>query len=66
MADPVADDASKPRKGMSLEEVAKMGPLPGVVADDEAEQRGENQSDAGGRPAKSVMLPGPSSDNSVH
>ena len=66
MADAVADDPSTHRTGMSLEELAKLGPLPGVVADDEAEQRGENQSDADGRPAKSVMLPGPSSDNSVH
>ncbi len=66
MADPVAEDPSTPRKGMSLEELAALGPLPGVVADDEAEQRGENQSDAGGRAAKRVMLPGPSSDDSVH
>ena len=65
MADQDVDDAGTARKGMSLEEVAELGPLPGVVADDEAEQRGEDPSGAGDRPAKSVMLPGPPSDDPV-
>ena len=65
MADPIESDSSIPSKGKSLEEVAAMGPLPGVGADDDPEDRGENQSDNRDQQFKGFMVPGSSSDHSV-
>ncbi len=58
------DDGSAER-GMSLEDAAALGPLPGVVADYQSEQRGEDDSstgDTGGRGILGALFSrGPSS-----
>ena len=47
MSETPGQDTGSSDQGMSLEDVAELGPLPGVVADDAAEERGEDESATG-------------------